>query len=237
MAYEQVSVKDNSFETVGGYGLYLNYVMDSVIESNKIKTAQKSGIQLTKSHRNKVKDNDLNDVCKLTTFSAIRLSDADDNTFDNDTIRLSTHTHAFYTSDGCTGNRIVTHKFDAGTSGLIGGADSTEVMNIGIGSGQTLLFNGDLSANGNVGTLSHDIRNFNFIVIVGNDNSGADAALITMTIPKLLITIGASTGRFRLIPDDSSGVDRIDFSFPTATSIQSDTIQGTCHIRKVIGVV
>jgi parallel beta-helix repeat protein len=240
MTYKGCVVKDNLFLGSGADTIYLNKVTDSTIEGNTVLGSQKTGIYATSSHGNKFARNILKDVALATVgaYAAIRLISSNNNTFDDNTVTATVpnYTFALFTSDGSVNNRIISHQFTKGKTATISGADATEHANIQIGNGQDLLFDGDLATNGAIGTLTHDIRNYSYIVVVGNDNSSATATLVTSVVPKAILLLG-TTSRFRFIADDSNANERIDFSFPTGTSIQADAVLGTCHIRKVIGIV
>jgi hypothetical protein len=221
------------------YSINMNKLQDSVLKGNVILNTQKSGFYLDTCTGNKFSKNILKEIALGTgSYAAIRLVTSTDNTFDDDVITSVTpnYTYAWYSSNGSTGNRIISHQYTTGKTARIGGADATEMANYQVGAGQDVLYDADLSTATSIGILTHDVRNYNFLVIMGNDNSSATAQMISMVIPKSAILIG-TTSRFRLICDDSAASDRIDFSFPTGTSIQVDAVLGTCHIRKVIGVV
>lgn len=231
--------ENNTIVDSGENAVYMIDVEDSIFEGNTIVTAVETGIFMSRSHGNKFYKNYIKDVGLGVSFAAIRALDSDGNTFDDDTVyaAVPNYTYAFFISDGSIGNKILTHNFTAGVSGLISGSDATEVANIQMGAGQTVLFDGDLDVAAETGTLSVDARLFNFLVVVGNDNGSAVANLTSVTIPKAILLIGATASRFRLLTDDSAASDRVEFSFPTATSIRADVIGGTSRIRKVIGVL
>jgi hypothetical protein len=237
--YKGVVVENNLIDGCQ-YGINMNTLQDSIIKGTTILNAQKSGLYLSNVTGTKFSKNSLKEVAlsATTSYAAVRLITSSNNTFDDDTVTAVTpnYTYAWFSSDGCTGNKIISHQFAKGKTATIGGADSTEMTNYQVGPGQDVLFDGDLSTAAAVGTLSHDIRNYSMLVIMGNDNSSTTAQLISMVLPKLALLIG-TTSRFRLICDDSNASDRIDFSFPTGTQIQVDAVLGSCHIRKVIGIV
>jgi parallel beta-helix repeat protein len=239
-AFKGAVFENNSIVDSTGFGIYTTRVEDSQFKGNTLLNVQKTGIWLDASHNNKVSKNTLKETALSTStaYGAMRVNASNNNTFDDNTVTsgVVNYTYAWYSSGGSLGNKIISHNFTKGKTATIGGTDSTEMANYNIGAGQDVLFDGDLAAAAAIGTLAHDIRNYNFLVIMGNDNSSATAQLISMVLPKSAVLIG-TTSRFRLICDDSSANDRIDFSFPTGTQIQADAVLGTCHIRKVIGIV
>lgn len=235
------TVKDNLILNAAGYGMNLYKVEESKIEGNTILSPQKSGVYINTSNNNKFKNNIVKDCAQSGTFSAFRLTSSNGNSFDGDTVTGSPvkYSNAWYidTSDTANPNRIISHNFTKGTSGTIGGATSTDVSTYQLGAGQTVLFDGDISAITTPTTLTNDIRNFNFLVVMANGNSGS-ASMTSITIPKAAILFGVTTSRFRLLTADSSTSAQLDFSFPTTTSIQMDAnTSGSGHIRKVIGII
>jgi hypothetical protein len=236
-----VNIQNNLILNAGGYGMNLYKVEDSKIEGNTILTPQKSGFYINTTNNNKFSKNIVKDCSQAGTFSGFRLTTSNGNIFDGDTVTGSPveYSHAWYidTSDTANPNRIISHNFTKGTSGTIGGATSTDVSTYQLGGGQTVLFDGDISALTTPGNLTNDIRNFNYIVVMANGNSGS-ASMTSIIIPKAAILFGVTTSRFRLLTADSSTSAQLDFSFPTTTSIQMDTNpSGTSHIRKVIGII
>jgi DNA-binding transcriptional regulator YhcF (GntR family) len=236
--YKNVTVKDNYINGCQ-YGINTNMLMDSVITGNTVLNAQKSGINMNGSNGNKISKNVLKETClsTLATYSAIRVATSNDNTFDDDTVYsvVPNYSNAWFSSGGCTGNRIISHKYTTGKTNRINGADSTEIMAYQLGSGQDVLFDGDIASITTPVTLPHDIRNYNFIIVMANNNGGS-ASMVSTIIPKQAILLG-TTIRYRIVTGDSSSSVQIDFSFPTQTSIQADSILGGGHIRKVIGVL
>ncbi|PEJ48215.1 hypothetical protein CN692_24215 [Bacillus sp. AFS002410] len=234
------TVENNIIMNAGGYGISLYKTEDSSIKGNTVLNSQKSGLMLDTSHNNKFSKNIYKEVGLSTSanYAANRIIASNNNTFDDDTVTAITpkYNNAWYSSGGSVGNKIVSHNYKKGTTALISGSDTTEIDNIKIGAGQSVLFDGDLATNGASATLSQDIKNFSLIIVMANDNSSATASMVMTTIAKLAIITG-TTSRFRIVCDDSSAADKIDFSFPTTTSIQADAISGTSHIRKVIGIV
>jgi parallel beta-helix repeat protein len=239
-AFKGLVFEDNLIINATGYGIYTLKVEDSQFKGNTVLNVQKTGLWLDTSHNNKVSKNYFKETAlsTISSYGALRVNASNYNTFDDNTVTsgVVNYTYAWYSSGGSVGNKIISHNFTKGKTATIGGADSTEMSNYQIGAGQDVLYDGDLSAALAVGTLLHDIRNYNFLVIMGNDNSSTTAQLISSVLPKSALMIG-TTSRFRLICDDSNATDRVDFSFPTGTSIQVDAVNGTCHIRKVIGIV
>lgn len=235
--------ENNVIMNSNGYGIATYKVEDSIFHGNTILNPQKSGIELDTSHNNKFSKNIMKEIALSTTsgFSGIRLFSSNGNTFDDDTVTAITpnYTYAWYSSgsDATNPNRIVSHKYTKGKTATIGGTDSTEMAIYQLGDGQTVLMdtNTDLGTVGANFMLPHDIRNFNFLVVLGNNNSSATAQLVSYIIPKSAIIIG-TTSRYRLVTTDSASSSIVEFSFPTGTSIQVDTISGTGHIRKVVGM-
>ena len=215
----------------------MGYVEDTIVRGNTIINTQKSGIHIVNSHFNKFSKNTLKEVVNITStpYSAIRVISSNNNTFDDDTVYSFSpkYNYTFYSSGGCIGNKILSHSYSQGSAAMIGG-DSGELDNLQIGVGQFVLFDGDLSAVNAIGDFPHDIRNFNYIIVAGNDNNGT-SAMVTTVIPKALFVFGSSTSKYRIVSDSSSS--RMDFSFPTTKSIRLDVLNGNCHIRKVIGMV
>lgn len=244
-AFKDFKVKGNLIKNAAGFGINFLNSDDGEVQGNIVISIQKSGMNLISLTNSKIFKNYLKDICltNAAPYSAIRLTTCANNNFEDDTVTSTAAPnfhYAWYSSDGCTGNKIISHNYSKGTVATISGADDTEKANFMVGGGQVTLFDGDLSANGNTGTLIDDIRNFSFIVVIGNDNSSTTASMSARVITKAEIIYSnmlGPTGRFRLICDDSNSSDRVDFSFPNGTTIQADAISGTCHIRRVIGVI
>jgi hypothetical protein len=239
--YRYSVFENNLIDTTGGYGFNINVCEDNKIINNTILNTQKAAFNITSSHNNKFAKNKAKEIAldTVSPYAGFRLSASNGNTFDDDTITAVTpnYTYAWYSSGGGIGNRIISHNYTKGKTATIGGADDTEKANIGFGGGQTVLFDGDISALTTPATLTNDIRNFNFLVVMANGNSGS-ASMTSIIIPKAAILFGVTTSRFRLLTADSSTSAQLDFSFPTTTSIQMDTNpSGTGHIRKVIGII
>jgi hypothetical protein len=239
--YRYSVFENNLIDTTGGYGFNINVCEDNKIISNTILNTQKAAFNITSSHNNKFSKNKAKEIAltDASPYAGFRLSASNGNTFDDDTITAVTpnYTYAWYSSGGGIGNKIISHNYTKGKTATIGGADDTEKANIGFGGGQTVLFDGDISALTTPSTLTNDIRNFNFLVVMANGNSGS-ASMTSIIIPKAAILFGVTTSRFRLLTADSSTSAQLDFSFPTTTSIQMDTNpSGTSHIRKVIGII
>jgi hypothetical protein len=237
--YKNVVV-ENTFINGCQYSINMNKLQDSVLKGNVILNTQKSGLYLDTCTGNKFSKNIMKEIAlsTSTSYAAIRLVASTDNSFDDDTVTAVTpnYTYAWFSSDGSTGNRIISHRYTTGKSARIGGSDDIEMANYQIGAGQEVLFDGDLSVAAAIGTLLHNIRNFNFLVIMGNNNSSATAQLASYILPKSAIIVGSSTSRYRMVTTDSATSNIIEFSFPTGTSIQVDAISGVGHIRKVVGI-
>lgn len=239
-AYKNTVVENNIIKNAGGYGINLVNFYESSIRGNTVIGSVKSGIFIQGSHNNLISKNYYKDVCvrEKSNFSAILLESSSNNVFEGDTVFSSkpNYTYAFYLQGGSGGNKISSHNFTRGTKGLINGVDSSEMDNIQIGAGQIVLYDGAISVKGSTNPLLEDIRNFSSIVVVGNDNSSNTAQITTIVIPKLLILIGDAKSRYRIVFQQTDSPNSLEFSFPTATTIRMDNIQGVANIRKVIGM-
>ena len=241
LGYRNVVFENNIITNSAENAISVTSVEEGSISANIVLNTGKSAMIMTNAGNMKIEENTIKDpgTSAANSYAAIRVVTGNDLTFDNNSVGFTTsasYSRAFFIDGGGTGNRIISHKFKPGMTGIIGGV-AADYQALEMGNGQTVLFDGDLGTVGAIGTLSDDIRSFNYLTIVGNDGSSATAVLTTVTIPKSIYLIGATTGRFKIILDDTSTTDRIDFSFPTATSIHVDTVFGTTHIRKVIGMM
>jgi len=241
LGYRDVIVDNCILTNVASNGINLTSTGDFKISNVDMANVGKQGVLSTDSFDGSfdtvyIKDSG---TSSAGTYAALRIANGSNLVFDNTSVTYTTspaYSRAFFIDGGGTGNRIVNHKFRAGTVGTIGGV-AADYQALEMGNGQTVLFDGDLSTPAAIGSLSDDIRSYNYLIIVGNDGSSDTAVLTTVQIPKAIYTIGATTARYKIVLDDTSTTDRIDFSFPTATSIQVDVVMGTCHIRKVIGML
>jgi parallel beta-helix repeat protein len=239
--YKYVTVENNILDTSASDGLFLYQVLYANVKNNRILNSQKTGLYLNRCNNSIFRDNLIVDSSLKGTgnYSAIRLYTTRNNTFDENTAMntgMTLYAYAMYFSDGCIGDKILSHRYMKGNSSILGGSNDTEKANYLVGQGQDELFNGDIGTAGTNATLTHDIRNYSMVIIMGNNNSSDTAAMVSMVIPKNEYILG-TTGRFRLVCSDTAAADHLEFSFPNGTSIQADTISGLCHIRRVIGIV
>jgi hypothetical protein len=225
-------------ENCGGYGLFGRLSDGNRLKNNVYNNVQKSAVYYDQSKNLFVEQESAKDTCLINpslgaTYSVFRFAKMDNVHVEKAIIKGSEHSNALYSSEST--NIIVKDEiFDSGFSGLIGG-DASSYADTHIGARTKQLFDGDLALVNDVAILSEDIRGFNTLVVLGNDNSGTNASLTSVTIPKPAYYVGAATSRFRLVPDSNTG-DRVGFSFTDYKTVRLDEVVGSCHIRKIIGV-
>lgn len=234
--FEEGICNDNQLETIGGFGINVNAVDNSIVSNNILKDIQKHGIFTISSTGNIFEDNLMTGYALSpdTAYQGIRATDSVDNLFKgNRTKNPGTLSNfGFYIDGTSTGNQLEDRKYLGSVSG-----NSTSLADLEMGDGMTSLFNGDLFNVNDTGTLAYDIRSFSQIIVMCNDNSSSNAQMVSMTIPKVAYVSGASTSRFRCITDGSATAsDRVEFSFPDYSTIRLDVVAGTSHIRRVLGV-
>ncbi|MBZ5749082.1 right-handed parallel beta-helix repeat-containing protein [Metabacillus rhizolycopersici] len=243
-AFKNVMIRDNVFEDIGEYIVYLHHSHHCKVESNTGFGSSKSAVYLSYSDRNNFKKNYFRDSCKAEGHSAIRLDFSNDNTFDDDVIGSGSktfHQYAMYFSDSYR-NIIRNFDYSKGTgtkdSGGIGG-DGNQLASQYFGAKDVVLFEGDLRLVGNTVNFKDDLRTFSQIIIIGNNNNSSVISMVTMNIPRPLLRFGSSVNTFRFMPSPSMA-DFIQFHFDTDSNnlhtITIDDIHGPCHIRKIIGI-
>jgi hypothetical protein len=238
MGYRNVNLVNNEFKNIAGQAIYMYTVEDSQILHNLVNGCQKAGLYMRYAHNNVFDSNILKEVgLSPTSYAAFRIATCNDNRFINNTVssKVPTYTYAMFLSDGCTGNLVQSHNYKKGTSGLMGGSGE-DFTNLQYGTGYKVLWEGEIGTDGATANLSEDIRCFSHIIVVGNDNSSTTAMLTSVTIHQSIFYAGSAVGRFRMLPDIWNG-ERLDFSFPTWSSIRTDETNGVGRIRKVIGVL
>lgn len=239
-SYQNVFVENNIIFNSKANGIVLNNVSNSIVGGNTIVGCQKSGILLNNSKDSRVSKNYIKDVCleEEDKLPAIFLVASNRNTFDDNTVFANKprYNFAFFTANQSTGNKITSHNFNRGKSGLIGGANNDEINNIKIGPNQDLLFEGEISEKNQSKTLKEDIRNYSYIIVVGNNSRSPASQLTTLLIPRAITTIGKARSSYRFNCNQGPSTNWMEFSFPTSTSIRVDALEGEIHIRKIIGV-
>lgn len=238
--YRNVEISGNTITNTGQNAIYVENVTDALILGNYSNVSGECGLYQELVTRNKSRDNTFLEASTGNSglFSTIRATDTTDCTWSGDAVTsaVPAYSRPFFISGTNTGHKIITYRFTNGTSGGIGGA-SPNFDTLQIGNGQEVLFNGDLTALATPTALSRDIREFSSVMVMANDNAGA-ANMTYMSIPKAVYVTGAATSRYRILLDLSPATDKVDFSFPSATSIQLDANGGgTTRIRQVIGIV
>lgn len=239
--FKNAKVLNNDIISANYYGIALSHTKDGVYSNNRVNGSRASGVYMDHAYGNKFSNNKYLETCTWNTeansgksYCAIRATYSDDNMFDGETVYSDNpaYTVAFYT-DNSYRNKVTRPNFKAGTNtsngGKIGGY-STNTMDNTYGPENVVLYDGDISAAATTVSLSEDIRGFSFLIIVGNNGANP---LVSITIPKVILTYGSTTNTYRV---PISTTSQADFSFPSYASIRLDTITGSGRIKKVIGV-
>ncbi|MED3792142.1 right-handed parallel beta-helix repeat-containing protein [Niallia alba] len=231
-------VANNVLVNLGQNGIRMSNAHSNLIANNIIKNVSKEGLFMIDSHKNHINNIVVEGAAQLTSgsYSCFRIESSNDNVLNNiradNTTYPKNYYYGLYIASGQR-NHISEYNFMPGESTFNNGIISGELAN-NVSNGEWVqLFTGDLGTNGASGTLLMDINIFSSILIVANDNNSSAAQTVTMEIPKPIYKIGTAS-RHRIVPDSNSG-DRVDFSFINSKTIQVDSIQGTGHIRMVLG--
>ncbi|MEK4970721.1 right-handed parallel beta-helix repeat-containing protein [Cytobacillus sp. FSL R7-0696] len=197
------------------FGVYLEGMTDSVFNDLFIQDSGKS-----------------RDSGITAEYPAIRLVSSHNNTFYNPTVRTAKANHSYgYYESGSINNRLIKPRIDPGYATYLSGRVYSEDFNTIVYERESeVLFDGNLSSDGQSTTLSYHLRSYKAIVVFANTTDSDTAWMTQLYIPKEALTIGSNTQRYRIYHD--SGY--LGFSFPNTTGIRRDA--GTGYIRKVIGI-
>ena len=230
--YDNVVISNNVFENINNQPIAIRYSTYVNVIGNIVNNTLGSFLWSIESSYVIINSNNIVDPCMGTpSYAIIRLTTCSNFTIDSNVCKGDSYENVVFTSDGCTNiNFGKNNDIQSGSNTYIGGefdyADSHT----------TLLFKGDLSNANASATLSDDIRRYSYLIVQGNDNSSETAQMCSTIIP--LVTISTvSQSRYRIVVDDTTNtMDRVDFSFPDYSSVRVDSISGTSHLRRVIGV-
>ena len=230
--YDNVVISNNVFENINYQPIAIRYSTHVNVIGNIVNNTLGPFLWSIESSYVIINSNNIVDACMGTpSYAIIRLTTCSNFTIDSNVCEGDSYENVVFTSDGCTDiNFGKNNDIQNGSNAYIGGefdyADSHT----------TLLFEGDLSNATASATLSDDIRRYSYLIVEGNDNSSETAEMCSTIIP--LVTISTVLeSRYRIVVDDTANtIDRVDFSFPDYSSVRVDSISGTSHLRRVIGV-
>jgi polygalacturonase len=244
-AFKNVKILNNVFDTIGKYGIHTYRSSNLKIENNVGYNIQQSALYMEYTDNSKTNKNYWKDSCITSGFSAIRISFSNNNILSDDIVTVTStpyHQYAMYFSD--SSNNVIrgfdfTKGYGTKDKGGIAGVGS-QLASQFFGAKSQVLYDGDLTAIGNTYTFNDDLRAFSQIIIIGNNNSTATSSIVSMTIPSLALVFGTTVNQFRFMPSPSTTASYIQFHFDTDVNnlhtITLDDVQGSCHIRKIIGI-